>query len=288
MLRYFIFILLPILFSLSCSREAENSVVSSDGVTISYEVRGKGDPTIIFVHGWTNTREVWNEQIAHFSRKYRTIAMDLPGTGRSGNNRSLWSMQAFADDVTAIVRKEKLDQIVLVGFSMGGPVVVEAASRLPDETIGVVLVEAIPDPYQKIPEEMIPTLDSLYMDLVSNLNNEKLLELGFYKKNPEENFARVMEMYPKDASRTGWRESQLAFWNWINMDCTDALKRLEDPLVSINSDLLPTDVEAFRRLVPIYEAKIMTGNGHLVFWDDPEGFHQNLEASIQGFIQLQP
>lgn len=263
-------------------------MVSSDGVSISYEVRGNGEPTIVFVHGWTNTREIWREQISQFSKDYRTIAMDLPGTGRSGNNRAAWSMQAFGEDIAAIVQKEKLDQVVLVGFSMGGAVVIEAAKRLPKETIGVVLVDAIQDPENKIPEEMIPVLDSLYMNLVTDLSNEKLLELGFYKRNPAESFARLLEIYPKDASRIGWKESLLAHFNWMNNDCTDALQSLNAPLVSINADLLPTNADAFRRLVPSYEAKVMTDTGHLVFWDDPEGFQKNLEESIRGFMQNNP
>lgn len=284
----FVILIVCLTFILSCSGEGERSAVSSDGVTIAYEVNGKGEPAIVFVHGWTNTREIWRDQISHFSKKYRTLAMDLPGTGKSGNNRLQWSIKRFGEDVAELVRNEKLEQVVLVGFSLGGPVVIEAANLLQEETIGVVLVNSLEDPDRTIPEAMLPVLDSMYMDLVTDLSNEKLLAMGFYKKNPEASFARLMEIYPDGISYNGWRESLAANFNWINRDCISSLKKLRVPLVSINSDQLPTNVEAFKQYLDSYEAKIMTGMGHLVFWDDPEGFNRHLESSILYFVEQQP
>ena len=95
--------------------------ISSDSIAISFNTLGKGKPAIIFVPGWTNPKSVWDEQMAHFSQKYQAVAIDLPGCGASGNNRTDWTMKAFGNDVVSVINKLKIDEVVLVGFSMEQP-----------------------------------------------------------------------------------------------------------------------------------------------------------------------
>lgn len=121
--------ILLLFFSGSCNKEPVTSVISADGVKIAFNQKGKGEPAIIFVHGWSNNKSIWDEQVAHFSEKHKVIAVDLAGFGDSGNNRLNWSVSAFGDDVVTIIKTLKLNQVVLVGFSMGAPVVIEAAVK---------------------------------------------------------------------------------------------------------------------------------------------------------------
>ena len=270
----------------SCNKEEKNVTISSDGVAIAYESQGKGKPAIIFVHGWTNPGRIWDEQMALFSPKYRSVAVDLAGSGKSGNNRAQWSMNAFSNDVIAVVNKLKLDQVVLVGFSMGAAVVVETANQIPDKVKGVVIVDNIQNPEIKIPSQMIPVMDSVMMDLLNNMTNEKLVAMGFYKNNQETNYAKVMNLYPDSVSKIGWKESLHENIKWMNEDCTNSLKKLKMPLHAINSDMQPTEVEIIRKYVPGFKAKIIKDTGHLVFWEKPDKFHQLLEESIQEFMGL--
>jgi pimeloyl-ACP methyl ester carboxylesterase len=46
----------------------------------------------------------------------------------------------------------------------------------------------------------------------------------------------------------------------------------------------PTNVEAFRKYVPAFQADIIYGVGHLVFWENPEEFNTLLEKHVQGFL----
>jgi pimeloyl-ACP methyl ester carboxylesterase len=258
--------------------------VSSDGVDISFNAQGKGKPAIIFVPGWTNPKSVWDGQLAHFSQKYRSVAIDLAGTGASGDNRSDWTMKAFGNDVVSVINKLKLDEVVLVGFSMGTAVVIEAAKQLPDKVIGVVLVDDLKDPEMRYPPEMVSIFDSVMMDLVTNMTNEKLVDLGFYKHNPDSSFKRIKSIY-EGVSQTGWEESLLGYFKWVNEDITGALQQLKVPVTAIYSDQEPTNIEASKKLVPRFQAKIMTDVGHLLFWDKPEEFNRLLEESIQEFVK---
>jgi pimeloyl-ACP methyl ester carboxylesterase len=284
-LQFYCGVLFLITLSLACKRETEKVAISSDGVQISFTQQGKGRPAIVFVHGWTNPKGIWEDQMIHFAQKYRVAAIDLPGSGESGNNRAEWTMQAFGDDVTKVINEMKLDEVVLVGFSMGASVVVEAANLIPEKVIGVVLVDDLKDPELKFPPEMISIIDSTLMDLVNNMTNEKLLAAGFYKNNPDSAFKRLSALY-HGVSHIGWHESLQGYFSWLNEDMTESLKNLRTPVTSINSNMDPTNMEALRKYIPGFQAKIMTGVGHMVFWDNPEEFNRLLEDTIQEFLAI--
>ncbi len=274
-----------VLFVFGCATEPVNVAISPDGVKIGFNQQGKGSPAIIFIHGWANPKEIWDDQVAHFSHKYKAVAIDLYGLGESRNNRSDWTMSAFGDDVVAVIDRLKLKEVVLVGFSMGTTVAIEAAKKVPEKVAGVVLVDDLMDPEVKYPPEVIAFMDSLMMDLVNDFTNEKLVTYGFYKTNEEANFKRIKDIYPDTVSQTGWKESIQGYFKWINQDLTESLKQLNVPVISINSDMEPTNVEAWRNYVPTYQVHIMTGVAHLLFWENPDEFNRLLEECIQEFIK---
>lgn len=120
---------------------ATGTAVSADNIAIKYEVAGKGEPTLVFVHCWTCNRSYWDAQAAHFSPRYRVVRLDLAGHGESGRERGNYAIEAFATDVVAVVNKLDLNRVILVGHSMGGPVVAEASRQLGERVIGVVGVD---------------------------------------------------------------------------------------------------------------------------------------------------
>lgn len=57
-------------------------VLSKDGTPISYEVYGAGEPTLVFVHGWSCDARYWGEQVPYFSKNHRIVILDLAGAKR--------------------------------------------------------------------------------------------------------------------------------------------------------------------------------------------------------------
>jgi len=102
--------------------------------------------SVVFVHGWSCDRSYWKEQLDYFAEVHRTVALDLSGHGDSGLNRDDWTIPAFGEDIAAVISGLKLERVVLVGHSMGGPVIVEAARIAPQEVTGLVVVDALQDP----------------------------------------------------------------------------------------------------------------------------------------------
>jgi hypothetical protein len=78
-------------------------VFSQDGVPISYEISGFGEPTLVFVHCWSCDARYWRNQAGYFSQKYRVVTLDLAGHGQSGLGRSQYTLSSFGEDVRALV-----------------------------------------------------------------------------------------------------------------------------------------------------------------------------------------
>jgi pimeloyl-ACP methyl ester carboxylesterase len=120
---------------------ATQTATSPDGIRIAYETRGGGPLAIVFVHGWSCDRSYWKAQLEPISRQYKVVAIDLAGHGESGLGRKEWTMAAFGGDVAAVVKRLDLRNVILVGHSMGGDVIAEAARQLPGRVVGLVWVD---------------------------------------------------------------------------------------------------------------------------------------------------
>src|ERR1700691_520950 len=120
------------------------SAASVDDIKIHSSTAGKGPKTVILVHGWTCDETTWNAQVGELSKEYRVITLDLPGHGQSGSPKDgKFSMDLFARAVEAVRKDSKADRVVLVGHSMGTPVVIEYARLYPEHTAALVFVDGL-------------------------------------------------------------------------------------------------------------------------------------------------
>jgi pimeloyl-ACP methyl ester carboxylesterase len=118
---------------------------SPDGIPIVFDVEGSGDPCLVFVHGWSCDRTYWVHQLPAFAARHRVASVDLAGHGESGSGRESWTMAAFGGDVAAVARRIGADDLVLVGHSMGGDVIVDAALQLGERVRGLVWIDVYSD-----------------------------------------------------------------------------------------------------------------------------------------------
>ena len=120
------------------------SAATVDGIKIHSTVTGKGPKTVILVHGWTCDETTWQMQVPALAKRYRVVTLDLPGHGMSGAPKDgKFSMDLFARAVDAARSEAKANRAVLVGHSMGTPVVVQYARLFPDHTAAMVFVDGL-------------------------------------------------------------------------------------------------------------------------------------------------
>ena len=249
---------------------------SADGVAIRYHVEGTGEPTVVLVHGWAMDRHVWDGQAPALAKRHRVVTLDLAGHGESGGSRAAWTMAAFGEDVKAVVEAVGLTQLVLVGHSMGGPVVLEAARRMPERVKGIVLVDTLLDVEERTPageiESFAAQLSADYKTVVTQMCNGYLFAPATPAAVRERVLRRALAL-PASVSIGMLRES----WAY---DPLPALREIRAPIRAVSADKFPTDLEANRRHMPGYAAEIVAGSGHYPMLEDPARFGPALDRAI--------
>jgi pimeloyl-ACP methyl ester carboxylesterase len=128
------------LAALAFARAASAATV--DGANVNWSSSGNGSQAVIFVHGWTCDDSSWAPQVAALRSKYRVITLDLPGHGKSAPPADgKFSMQNFARAVEAVRAEAGVDRVVVVGHSMGTPVVRTYQLMYPQHVAGLVIVD---------------------------------------------------------------------------------------------------------------------------------------------------
>lgn len=103
---------------------------------------GVGEQSVILLHGLTATAALnWGPSFGPLSQRFRTIALDHRGHGRGIRPSAIrgFHLSDCADDVIALADVLGLDQVILAGYSMGGPIAQLAWKRHPDRIAGLVL-----------------------------------------------------------------------------------------------------------------------------------------------------
>ena len=124
------------------------TVMASDGLRIHAEVDEgpRKTPTVVFVHGWVETLDVWHYQRLALRDEVRMVFLDQRSHGLSGRSHiDNSSIDQLADDVAAVIRDlVPKGPIILVGHSLGGMAIMQLAAARPElfgkRIVGVVLI----------------------------------------------------------------------------------------------------------------------------------------------------
>ena len=257
----------------------ENVALSADGVPIHYDVYGNGAIALVFVHGWCCDRRYWDQQAAHFAPHYTVVCLDLAGHGASGRDRTTWTVPAFGEDIVAVVEHLGLAQVVLIGHSMGGLVIVEAARRLPTAVIGVVGVDTWRNiGNRRTAEEVAVFLAPFRANFVETAR-AFVREMFAPTSDPTlvEDIVGAMSAAPPHMA-IGAYEALLS--NGRNFRA--GLQEVTAPKMTINSSARPTHTEAQRHGIEVMR---MSGVGHFVLLEDPQTFNRLLGEAVQKCLQ---
>jgi pimeloyl-ACP methyl ester carboxylesterase len=139
--------------------------IHRENADICYSVVGSGDVTLLFVHGSYMDQTYWKSQTDFFKDEYTVVTMDLPGHGQSGKERESWSVEGFAKDVTLLIDKLELKNVILIGHSLAGDINLIVAVALPERLLGFIGIEtfknaatALPEQYRQVSKEILKNL----------------------------------------------------------------------------------------------------------------------------------
>ncbi len=260
------------------SAPVDGTVFSADGVVIHYHVEGSGLPAVVFIHGWACDGSIWAGQVKEFSPRHTVVTIDLAGHGRSGRDRAAWSVPSFAEDVRAVIEKLGLTRVVLVGHSMSGYVILEAARLVPDRVAALVPVDTLQDVEWNPGKGLDDWIESFHRDFVSS-TRQFVKEMFPEDADPAlvEKMAAQMSAMPPEIGVAVLR-AVFAY------DKAAALARVKQPIRAINSDKYPTRLDVNRRYAPQFEAVFIPGTGHFPMLEKPTEFDRLLARAIADLL----
>ncbi len=120
---------------------SEDVYIHANGTRLHYQAAGaSGAQPLVLLHGIGGCVNWWTQTLPVLNPYFRTYALDLPGFGYSWRMRHLYSIEKLADYVRDWLDLMHLDQIYLLGHSLGGQVAARLAARYPERIKRLVLV----------------------------------------------------------------------------------------------------------------------------------------------------
>jgi pimeloyl-ACP methyl ester carboxylesterase len=253
------------------------TVSAPDGVEIAYTVAGNGSPALVFIHGWLCDQTFWSAQVEKFSQSNTVVTIDLPGHGLSGMDRKDWPLSAYGADVHIVAEHLGLDQVVLIGHSMGGAVVLEAARLMPDRVIGIVAVDSLHNAeFKYTPDQIENFLTAFETDFAGACESATASWFG-EGADPE-----LVERVTSDLC-DGSPEIGLALQReFFTYDMASALAAVDTPVRYINASGFPTVPEINMKYQADFSGVIVQDVGHFLMMEKPEVFNELLRQVVAG------
>jgi pimeloyl-ACP methyl ester carboxylesterase len=248
-----------------------------DGVRLVYEDVGRGDPPMLFVHGWSCRRSHFAPQVAQFSSSRRCISVDLRGHGDSDAPEQDYTIDGFADDIAWIADRLGVRGALLVGHSMGGAVVLAVAAARPDLAAAV----AMCDPAILFPanlQVMAAQLAAAFGAPGGMATLEQFAAGQFFTASTDPTLKKdvLAEML-----RTPQHVSASAFTAIATFGGESALRAVNAPLMYIGAEPEISDVARLRELKPDAMIARTGGAGHFHQLEVPDQINAMLERFLR-------
>lgn len=258
------------------------AAVESNGLTIDYNMYGKGEINLLFVHGSYIDQTYWNEQVKYFGDDYTVITMDLAGHGKSGTQRQNWSVEGLADDVVNLIKQLGLKNIILIGHSLGSNVNLIAASKYPEPVMGFVIIDNFKNVATPLPAEYEDQVEAILDNLKKDFagTNEYYASMVLVtEKTPSEITNRIVDAYRNAYEPMGQAIMPEVFELYKTEQ--ELLPKLNLKLYLIQADYMPTNLEALKEnAVHGFEVMEIPGTSHFPMIENPAGLNQALDTVI--------
>lgn len=114
-----------------------------NGLNINYFLKGEGN-LVVLLHGWGSNITLFNSMADVLAQKYRVLAMDMPGFGKSDEPEAPWDVENYVDFVIDFLKPYYGKKITFLGHSFGGRVIIKMFEKqsLPFEINKLILVDS--------------------------------------------------------------------------------------------------------------------------------------------------
>jgi pimeloyl-ACP methyl ester esterase len=264
-------------------------VETAAGLSLHYEEAGRGRP-VVFLHGWAMSGRVWRFQrpLGDFRR---LIFLDQRGHGQTPPAAG-YTVQDYAGDLVEFFEALELQDAVLVGWSMGVQVALQAFSALRPRISALVLVGGNPrfTAAEDYPHGQ-PPLEVKGMGV--NLRRDYQKTMGTFFKGmfaegemEGEQYQRIVHEIVMGGRSPDLDAARRSLQILSEADLRDRLPLIDRPVLLIHGELdsiCPASASAYMaQRLPAGTLEIMPGCGHAPFMTRPEQFNDLLGSFIKG------
>jgi len=279
-------VLLLVIILVSCNSAVdrkENVTAKVNNTTIAYNQYGKGDTTLLFVHGWCINKEYWNDQSKYFSDKYKVVTVDLPGFGRSDKNRTEWTFEKYTEDINEFIKAEKLNNVILIGHSMSGDILLLMDTNYPESVIGIVGIDNLKRPGEKFSEEESKQVEGFFAMMDSSFSGtvEVYTKGNLFTPSADTSIVnRVIKDFKNNDSVIAIKVLRSLFD--VSQKEKEMMQQLKHTLYLVNSDPDTTHIDSLKKYCKASaEVVYVHGTGHYPMIEKPAEFNSALEKVIR-------
>jgi pimeloyl-ACP methyl ester carboxylesterase len=257
-------------------------------INIYYEIHGKGEP-LVLIYGYAGHSGLWFRQIPVLSKKYRVIAFDNRGMGRSDKPDIPYTVAMMAEDTSGLLDAIDINAAHIFGISMGGMIAQHFALNHPQRVISLILGCTFCGGVRSLP--LRPEALAAFADFgrIKEMSPEQfvrqlmpfLFSQGFMDRNPDivdETVAKQVE-YPIPLHGLVRQAEAI-----MSHDTYELLPSIKLPTLVIagdNDGLIPFEnSRILASRIPKSERVTVNGAGHLFFIEDP----QESNKVVLGFL----
>jgi len=257
------------------AKDGESKFATLNGAKIHYQSWGQESDAFVLVHGWSSNLTAWNYQIPELAKRGRVIALDLPGHGQSDKPQLAYTMDHFAAAIDAVMKDAKVEHAVLLGHSMGTPVVRQFYRKYPQKTLAIVIVDG-----------------GLRLFGTKEMREQYLTYFRGpkYKEAGAQMFAQMMGTLPaaeQERVKTSFANTPqhvlVSAMESMGEESLYGPDKINVPVFAVlaKAPFWPPDTEQFLRgLAPDLELQWWEGVGHFIMMEKPKQFNDAVIAFL--------
>ena len=264
--------------------------VALDGAMANVIELGEGPP-LLFVHGLSGCWQNWLENLPHFARSHRVVAVDLPGFGASPMPPGEISISGYARFLERVCDALSIDAAAVVGNSMGGHIAAELAIASPQRVERLMLVAAAGITAEQIQRNAVMTGGRVVAAIatrsaarhasLARRPGTRRLALSFVVRHPELLSAPLAHELMEGSGKPGFLPALEAV---LTHRISERLPQIACPtsvLWGTDDHVIPArDAKRFGELIPDVRVEVWPDTGHVAMLERPARFNALLEAFL--------
>ena len=270
---------------------SRNRYARSGALEIAYELRGtwyRRRPWLVLIQGMGFDRLGWQPVLGKLGRRFRLVLMDNRGAGRSGHPAAAFAVTDMVGDVVAVLDAAGVHRAHVLGASLGGMVAQELAITHPQRVDGLVLACTTPGwpfayPMPAATVRLIAASGDRTAEGATRRHTENALSARTVQHRPElvDHLVSLQVSRPPDS---GIISAQARAGARYAGQLRQARIQARTLIMHGDADAVvdPRNARLLAERIPDARLVLFAGLGHLLFWEDPDGFADTVASFLLG------